>query len=103
MGELARRARLSKQTMTTLISAMEKKGLIQRSRDPQDARAFRVYLTRRSWRFMSIAKEVLGDMDRTVQDQVPKPQVEKLRDALKTLMNMSVGSSSLGVDRLPEE
>ncbi|HXB19746.1 MAG TPA: MarR family transcriptional regulator [Candidatus Solibacter sp.] len=98
MGELARRARLSKQTMTTLISTMEKKGLIHRSRDPKDARAFRVYLTDRSRRFMNVAKKVLSDMDRAVHGHVPGPQFEKLRGALKTLMNMSVGSS-VGTNR----
>ena len=39
MGELARRARLSKQTMTTMIRRLEHDRLIERRPDPQDARA----------------------------------------------------------------
>src|ERR687898_2975634 len=36
MGELASRARLSKQTMTTLVRLMEKAGLVDRQTAPSD-------------------------------------------------------------------
>src|SRR5919112_362318 len=39
MGELAARARLPKQTLTTLIRPMERAGLVEREQDPEDARA----------------------------------------------------------------
>ncbi len=55
MGELARRSRLSKQTMTTLVRLMEKGRLVRRERDVQDHRASRVYLTARSRRFRPVA------------------------------------------------
>src|SRR5215216_7825478 len=45
MGEIARRSRLSKQTMTTMVRLVEREGLVVRERDPEDARAFRVQLT----------------------------------------------------------
>src|ERR671919_2504205 len=45
MGELARRSRLSKQTMTTLVRLAERDGLVQRRPDPADGRAARVHLT----------------------------------------------------------
>ena len=41
MGELARRSRLSKQTMTTLVRLVERDGLVTREPDPVDARAVR--------------------------------------------------------------
>ena len=36
MGELARRARLSKQTMTTMVPLLEREELVRRERDPED-------------------------------------------------------------------
>jgi DNA-binding MarR family transcriptional regulator len=35
MGELARRAHLSKQTMTTMVRLLEREGLVHRKRDPR--------------------------------------------------------------------
>ena len=45
IGELARRARLSKQTMTTMVRLLERDRLVRRKRDPDDGRAFRIALT----------------------------------------------------------
>ena len=36
MGEIARRARLSKQTMTTMVRLCERDGLVKRRTDPDD-------------------------------------------------------------------
>src|SRR5213082_3431765 len=41
MGELARRARLSKQTVTTMVRLLERDGLVTRRLDRRDARAER--------------------------------------------------------------
>src|ERR671934_2694862 len=48
MGELARRSRLSKQTMTTLVRLAERDGLVERPADPDDGRATVVRLTPRA-------------------------------------------------------
>jgi DNA-binding MarR family transcriptional regulator len=45
MGQLAERARLSKQTMTTMVRLLERDGLVVRERDAADGRAFRISLT----------------------------------------------------------
>src|SRR5947209_17727732 len=45
MGELARRARLSKQTMTTMVRLLEREQLVRRERDRDDGRASRIVLT----------------------------------------------------------
>src|SRR5437868_14995529 len=59
MGQLAERARLSKQTMTTMVRLCERDGLVSRRRDPLDARAFRVELTTRAKDFRPVAGDVL--------------------------------------------
>ena len=43
MGELARRARLAKQTMTTMVRLLERDGLVRRETDPADGRAIRIF------------------------------------------------------------
>src|SRR5213593_666748 len=54
MSELAARARLSKQTMTTMVRLLERDGLVRRSQDPTDRRAYRVQLTERARGFRPV-------------------------------------------------
>src|ERR687893_3189663 len=50
VGEIGRRARLSKPSMTALVRLCEDDGLVRRERDPSDGRAFRIVLTERGRR-----------------------------------------------------
>jgi DNA-binding MarR family transcriptional regulator len=63
IGELGRRARLAKQTMTTMIRLMERDGLVIREPDPDDGRATRVRLTVRARRFRPVAEKALAELD----------------------------------------
>jgi DNA-binding MarR family transcriptional regulator len=63
MGELARRAQLAKQTMTTMVRLLERDGLVTREPDPADGRAMRVHLTQRSRAFQPVAEAVLTTLD----------------------------------------
>ncbi len=63
IGELAKRARLSKQAMTTMLRLLEKEDLVIRRPDPEDARASRVFLTKKSRRFRPVAEAVLKELD----------------------------------------
>jgi DNA-binding MarR family transcriptional regulator len=63
MGELALRARLSKQTMTTLVRLMEREKLVRREPDAEDRRAARIWLTGRSQEFRKEAREVLDELE----------------------------------------
>jgi hypothetical protein len=51
MGEIARRARLSRQTITTMVRLCERDGLVARRPDPDDGRATLVHLTAKARRF----------------------------------------------------
>ena len=92
IGELGRRAQLSKQTMTTMIDVMERRKLITRKRDPLDARAFRIYLSRRSRRFKKVAERVLREIDRTTELHLTSGQIEDLKASLQTLMNINIAT-----------
>jgi DNA-binding MarR family transcriptional regulator len=67
MGEIARRARLSKQTMTTMVRLCERDGLVERRPDEADARATRVHLTAKGERFQRVAERVLQGLDRKAE------------------------------------
>src|SRR6266487_473186 len=62
MGELASRARLSKQTMTTMVRLLERDGLALREQDPVDGRAFRVVLTAKARGFEPVAEQALSEL-----------------------------------------
>ena len=84
MGELARRARLSKQTMTTMVRLLERDGLVRRERDPADLRAFRIWLTPRARRFRPVAESVLAELD----SLLPAPLLSRLKSELKGVIEL---------------
>jgi MarR family transcriptional regulator, organic hydroperoxide resistance regulator len=86
MGELARRARLSKQTMTEMVRRLERDGLVERRTDPSDGRASLIFLTDRSLEFRPVAAEVLAELDRLVSGRLEPERVDELRAALRELM-----------------
>jgi DNA-binding MarR family transcriptional regulator len=86
MGELAQRARLSKQTMTALVRRAERDGLVERRSDPNDARAARVFLTPRSRAFEPVAEDVLRELHEDVRTRLGAERAEELRQALSELL-----------------
>jgi DNA-binding MarR family transcriptional regulator len=88
MGELAQRAHLSKQTMTELVRRLERDGLVERRPDPDDGRAFLIFLTPRSRSFEPVAQRVLGELDRLVRRRLPDTHVEELKAGLRELLDL---------------
>jgi DNA-binding MarR family transcriptional regulator len=87
-GELARRSRLSKQTLTTMARALEADGLIERRPDPFDARATLIYLTAHARRFQPVAERVLADLDARVVAATGAHDGASLRRSLNKIMNL---------------
>jgi DNA-binding MarR family transcriptional regulator len=88
MGELARRARLSKQTMTTLVRLVERDGLVERRADPSDGRASLVFLTDRARAFEPVAAAVLTELDGLVRGRLTSDRVAVVEAALRELMDL---------------
>ena len=88
MGELARRARLAKQTMTTMIRLLERDGLVRREPDPEDGRASRVYLTGRSRSFRPVAERVLRELDELVTKSLGARRARQLTIDLKEISEL---------------
>jgi DNA-binding MarR family transcriptional regulator len=85
MGEIARRARLSKQTMTTMVRLCERDGLVERRPDPDDGRATRVHLTAKARHFQPAAERVLARLERDARRSLGKTRLAELRQSLKEL------------------
>jgi DNA-binding MarR family transcriptional regulator len=88
MGELARRARLSKQTMTELVRRLERDGLVERRADPDDGRASLIFLTPRSRAFEPVAERALADLHTLVQRRLSGERTEELKAALRELLSL---------------
>ena len=88
MGELARRARLSKQTMTTMIRLLERDGLAARRPDPADGRASLVSLTARGRQLEPVASQILEELGTLAEQRLGKREAGLTRGALKELMDL---------------
>jgi DNA-binding MarR family transcriptional regulator len=88
MGQLAARARLSKQTMTTMVRLLERDGLVERRADPADGRAALVFLTERAREFRPVAEATLAELDRLVVRTLTARGRDELRDALRVLADL---------------
>jgi DNA-binding MarR family transcriptional regulator len=88
MGEIARRSRLSKQTMTTMVRLAERDGLVVREPDAEDARAVRVRLSDRAREFAPVAERVRRRLERRVAEVIGASERSRLRGALGELAEL---------------
>ena len=88
MGELARRSRLSKQTMTTMVRLCARDGLVRRRPDPEDRRAARVHLTPLARRFQPAAERVLDRLAGEVDTILGERRHATLRRSLTDLQRL---------------
>jgi DNA-binding MarR family transcriptional regulator len=86
MSELAARARLAKQTMTTMVRAVERSGLVRRRPDPDDARATRVELTAQGRRFKPVAERELVRLQERIVARLGERRTAALRATLAQLI-----------------
>ena len=64
IGELARQVQLSKQTMTELVSHLEQRGYVSRTRDPTDGRAWIIRFTERGAAIDQVARRAMLQTER---------------------------------------
>jgi DNA-binding MarR family transcriptional regulator len=88
MGAVAERARLSKQTMTTLVRLAERDGLVERRSDPTDGRAARVWLTPAAIALAPVAATVVADVQRAVELALGQRATNALQHALTTIAHL---------------
>jgi DNA-binding MarR family transcriptional regulator len=88
IGELARTARLPKQTITSLLAAMERDGLIERAADPSDRRATQIRLAARGRAFRPVAQRVLAELDARVAAAVTTTALSVTHATLRELIDL---------------
>jgi DNA-binding MarR family transcriptional regulator len=88
LGEIARRSRLSKQTMTTMVRLLERDGLVERRPDPRDGRATLVFLTPRAESFRPVAEETLSELGRRSRRLLGAAGAGALSDSLRQLAEL---------------
>jgi DNA-binding MarR family transcriptional regulator len=88
MSELAARARVTKQTMTTMVRLLERHGLVRLEPDPGDRRAKLVRLTARSRSFQPVAERVLVELDGLVRTRLSNRELDRLKATLKGVMSL---------------
>jgi DNA-binding MarR family transcriptional regulator len=88
IGALTDRARLPKQTMTSMLAQMERDGLIERMPDPSDGRATIVRLAARGRAFRPVAERVLAELAARVAAAIPATALTTTHDTLKELIDL---------------
>jgi DNA-binding MarR family transcriptional regulator len=91
IGEVARRARLSKQTMTTMVRLAERDGLVERRGDASDRRATRVHLTAKGRRFKPVAERVLAELGAQAKTLLGERGLAATVRALTRLVDLQPG------------
>jgi DNA-binding MarR family transcriptional regulator len=90
IGEIARRARLSKQTMTTMVRLVERDGLVERRADEGDRRATRVHLTTRGRRLIPVAESILSELDERTRGALGARRSSDVAAALAKLSDLDL-------------
>ena len=88
IGALTRHARLSKQTMTSMLAQMERDGLVERTPDPSDRRATIISLAARGRAFRPVAERVLAELATRVAAAIPASALVTTHDTLKELIEL---------------
>ena len=88
MGELARRSGLSKQAMTSLVRSVEGAGLVARTRDPEDGRAYRISLTARGRDLRPVAEAVLVELAERTRTELSEQELESLFMSLRKVVQL---------------
>ena len=86
ISELARRAQLSKQTMTELVGYLEAHGYVERLRDPTDGRAWIIRRTSRGDAVDRVAQQALLDTQREWASMLGGHDFEVLVNLLRRLL-----------------
>lgn len=96
IGELARQAQLSKQTMTELISYLEHHGYVYRTRDPSDGRAWIIRFTERGAALDQVARRALQDTEKEWAQALGHEAYLQLVELLERLLAVAEAAPEVG-------
>ena len=85
VAELARRAQMTKQSMTELVTHLEKRGYVERFEDPGDRRSRPVRATARGLEVYGVVREFVAELDDEIATKLVAERVSELRTLLAGL------------------
>jgi DNA-binding MarR family transcriptional regulator len=85
---LVERTGIDRSTLADIVRRMQKKGLLQRRRTKEDARAYAVKLTDEGRRVLRVAEPVARRVDERVLDAIPGRQREQFLTDLQSIVDM---------------
>jgi DNA-binding MarR family transcriptional regulator len=85
VAELARRAQMTKQSMTELVAHLEQRGYVERFDDPSDRRARPVRATARGLEVYGVVREFVAETEASVSAALGADRVSELRTLLADL------------------
>ena len=68
--------------MCRIVDRLEEAGLVERRRDPDDRRAWRLHLTDKGVPLVEKLRALAGELAREAFDGVPPETIDTLRDSL---------------------
>lgn len=86
---LAERASVTKQAIGQVIDDLERKGLVNRTVDPDDHRARLIRLTARGRRVIAAAQEAIQDIEARVLEEVGATSIATTRKTLSALIKVT--------------
>jgi DNA-binding MarR family transcriptional regulator len=101
IGELARQAQLSKQTMTELVSHLERHGYVYRTRDPDDGRAWIIRFTERGAALDLVARRALQEGEREWAQALGELPYRQLLELLERLLAVAEAAPGGGGPQAP--
>lgn len=99
--QLAEQARVTKQTASLLVQAMEEEGYVARRPDPADARARLVTIAERGRAAQVVAAGVVAEVEEQWRRKLGARRYAALRRALAELHAVSGDARSTPVDHAP--
>lgn len=85
VAELARRARVTKQSMAALVAHLEDRGYVERIPDPDDGRARLVRVTPRGLEVFAVVREFVAELDARLRRRLGARRLRALRALLVEL------------------
>ena len=85
MSALAESAQLSKQTLTSIVDQLERRGYVRRTPDPADARARLVTITPQGHSLIDLSRPVVERVEAGWAARLGEQKLERLRSLLAEL------------------
>lgn len=100
--QLVEKTGVDRSTLADIVRRMLKKGLLQRRRTKDDARAYAVKLTDEGWRVLKAAEPMAKRVDETILSALPDTQRERFLEDLVAIVEALSSEPAKGEEELEE-